>query len=371
MLFPHKEDPMDRPDPVKVIAEYLWLDGHAPTKNVRSKWKVIDGPVTKLGDVPDWQFDGSSTEQAPGDKSDCALKPVAFYPDPVRGAPHVLVMCEVMLASGKPHPSNTRAALRPLAELHASREPLFGIEQEYTLLASGRVAGWPKRHDAYPRPQGRYYCAVGAENVAGRALVEGHMRACLAAGLAYCGGNAEVLLGQWEYQIGAVGPLEAADHLWVARWLLERLGEDHGLTVTLDPKPVKGDWNGTGAHTNFSTVEMRAEGGIKAIEAACERLRARHGEHIALYGAGNEERLTGKHETCSIREFRWGVSDRGASIRIPLGTAKAGRGYLEDRRPAANADPYLVCAALLETVCGSPRRPGRKSRSRRTRRNGT
>jgi glutamine synthetase len=306
-----------------------------------------------LDDIPEWGFDGSSTGQAKGDKSDCALVPVAYYPDPTRGAPHILVMCEVMYADGKPHISNARARLRQVAYRHAKHKPLFGIEQEYVLLAKGRVAGWPSGHRSFPAPQGGYYCAVGAENVAGRALVEAHMKACLEAGLAYAGANAEVLLGQWEYQIGAVGPLDVCDQLWMARWLLERLGEDYGLSVSLDPKPVEGNWNGSGAHTNFSTKTMRAKGGIKVIEQACEKLRPRHKEHLAVYGAGNEKRLTGLHETRHIDSFEWGVSDRGASIRIPLATAKKGRGYLEDRRPAANMDPYKVCAIMLETICGS------------------
>jgi glutamine synthetase len=333
----------------KIIAEYIWLDGN-DTPGLRSKAKVLDGPVKKPSQVPEWGFDGSSTNQAEGKSSDCALVPVALARDPIRGGKNVLVMCEVMNADGSVHKSNTRAALRALAEKHAGLDPWFGIEQEYTLLVGGRPAGWPKK--GFPRPQGPYYCAVGATNVAARALVERHLKACLKAGLEVCGVNAEVLLGQWEYQVGPLGPLAVADQLWLARWLLERLGEEHGIAVTLAPKPVKGDWNGTGAHTNFSTEAMRAKGGLKEIERACKKLGKRHDAHIAVYGADNHERLTGKHETCDIKTFRYGVSDRGASIRVPLATSKKGRGYLEDRRPAANMDPYRVCAAILETVCG-------------------
>lgn len=333
----------------RIKAEYLWLDGGKPTAKLRSKTKILEGRVERLEDIPVWGFDGSSTEQAAGHSSDCLLKPVHYVPDPIRGGEHVLVMCEVLSPEGIPHVSNTRARLRELTEKTVAQEPWFGIEQEYTMMQNGKPLSWPK--DGYPRPQGDYYCGVGAEMVSGRALVEAHMEACLKAGLKFCGVNAEVMLGQWEFQIGPLPPLRMADELWIARWLMLRLGEDMGIEISLAPKPVLGDWNGTGAHTNFSTKAMRDAGGIAAVDAACRALRERHEAHIAAYGDGNEKRLTGKHETCSIHEFRYGVSDRGASIRIPIFTAKNGCGYLEDRRPAANADPYQVCAMLLETVC--------------------
>ncbi len=333
----------------RIKAEYLWLDGVKPTSKLRSKTKILEGVVGRLEDIPVWGFDGSSTEQAAGHSSDCLLKPVHYVPDPIRGGEHIIIMCEVLSPEGIPHVSNTRARLRELTEKTLVQEPWFGIEQEYTMMQGGKPLGWPK--DGYPRPQGDYYCGVGAEMVSGRALVEAHMEACLKAGLKFCGVNAEVMLGQWEFQIGPLPPLRAADELWIARWLMLRLGEDMGIEISLAPKPVMGDWNGTGGHTNFSTGAMRDPGGIAVIDAACRALGERHEKHIAVYGDGNEKRLTGKHETCSIREFRYGVSDRGASIRIPIFSAKNGCGYLEDRRPAANADPYQVCAIILETVC--------------------
>ena len=333
----------------KVKVEYIWMDGHQPTQKLRSKTKIIAGPVNSLSDIPDWGFDGSSTMQAAGEDSDCMLKPVSYIQDPIRGGDNLLAMCEVMNPDGSVHASNTRAHLRSVAEQYVDQESWFGIEQEYTFFQGRVPLGWPE--GGYPAPQGPFYCGVGADEVYGRDIVEEHLELCIEAGLEISGINAEVMPGQWEYQVGPLGPLDAADQLWLSRWLLYRIAEDYGVSATLHPKPVKGDWNGAGAHTNFSTKSMRAEGGLKVIEAACEALGNKHDDHIAIYGAHNEERLTGLHETCSIQDFRYGVSDRGASIRIPMATANDGYGYLEDRRPSANMDPYKVCAALIETTC--------------------
>lgn len=335
----------------KLMAEYIWIDGTKPTPALRSKIKVIDSEPRTATELPDWGFDGSSTYQAEGKKSDLMLRPVRMIPNPLRrDRKDLLVMCEVLMPDGTPHPSNTRAGLRRIAEQHTAHEAWFGLEQEYTLFKGGRPLGWPEH--GYPSPQGPYYCAVGSEVAFGRKLVEDHAEACLRAGLKLAGTNGEVMPGQWEFQIGPATAPGVADEVWLARWLLCRIGEDLGIGVSFLPKPVPGDWNGAGCHTNFSTRSMRAEGGMRVIEAAIDRLRGRHDDHIAVYGANNTERLTGLHETAPITEFRWGISDRGASIRIPLATANDGHGYFEDRRPAANCDPYQVCAILLETVCG-------------------
>lgn len=364
---------------VPLFAEYIWIDGTTPTAQLRSKTKVLhtdklpyDAEHSSF--FPEWGFDGSSTNQANGSKSDCALKPVAYYPDPIRGEGHFLVLCEVMNADGTPHPTNTRAKLREVLNMDRSitgemMNCLFGLEQEYTLFKGSRPLGFGEDR-RFPAAQGPYYCGVGADEVYGREMVEEHLKLCVDAGVLISGINAEVMPGQWEFQVGPLGPLAVADHLWIARWLLYRVGEKYGIHATLDPKPVPGDWNGAGMHTNFSTPAMMQDDpiqagidaltghdpkgpfGMAAIEAFCEEAGKHIQEHLAAYGDGIEMRLTGKHETCSYREFKWGVSDRTASIRIPMATAQQGHGYLEDRRPNGNADPYKVATVMLKTAFG-------------------
>ncbi len=338
---------------VGIKAEYIWIDGNEPTPNLRSKTKILDDDHSgELDDMPVWGFDGSSTNQATGDKSDCVLKPARVFPDPIRGGDSVLVMCEVMLVDGKPHPTNTRAAAARTAKKYKKHEPMFGIEQEYTMLKTDMSPlGFPD--GGFPAPQGPYYCGVGEYAITGRQIVEEHMDACLAAGINISGINAEVMPGQWEFQVGPVGLLEVSDELWVARWLLHRIAEDYGVVISIDAKPVKGDWNGAGAHTNFSTKEMREDGGMKYIEEGCKAIGAKADLHIKNYGAGVEDRLTGAHETQRYDQFSYGVSDRGASIRIPWQCAIDGKGYLEDRRPNGNMDPYTVARLMVDTVCSA------------------
>lgn len=322
--------------------EYLWLDGYKPEPNLRSKTKIVDSEPKSPEECPGWNFDGSSTQQAEGRSSDCLLKPVRLVKDPLRKNAS-LVMCEVLSPDGSIHPSNLRGTFEDDSDLW------LGFEQEYTLMKDGKPLGFPK--DGYPGPQGPYYCSVGYMNCVGRDLVEEHLDACLEAGLSVTGINAEVMKGQWEYQLFGKGAKKACDDVWITRYLLQRCAEKYGIVVELHPKPVKGDWNGSGMHTNFSTTPIREKGGEEFIKSICEKFRSQHEQHIAAYGSDNDQRLTGLHETQSIDKFSYGVSDRGSSIRIPIGTAQNGwKGYLEDRRPASNADPYKVTARILATL---------------------
>ncbi|KAJ8339465.1 hypothetical protein SKAU_G00362510 [Synaphobranchus kaupii] len=306
--------------------------------------------------IPEWDFDGSSTYQSEGSNSDMYLIPVRMFRDPFTRDPNKLVLCEVLKYNRKPAEHNTRFTCRKLMEAVQDFRPWFGMEQEYTLLGmDGHPYSWPQ--GGFPRSQGPYYCSVGADRAFGRDIVESHYRACMYAGVRIYGTNGEVMPSQWEFQVGTCEGIEMADHLWMARFLLHRVCEDFGVTATLDPKPMKGDWNGSGCHTNFSTEAMREEGGMKVfhrhIEEAIEKLKNSHSYHIRRYdprgGEDNKRRLTGQHETASIECFSAGVANRGASVRIPRQVGKEGRGYLEDRRPAGNCDPYVVTEAIVRT----------------------
>ncbi|ACU64611.1 glutamine synthetase beta-grasp domain-containing protein [Chitinophaga pinensis] len=326
--------------------EYIWLDGYQPTQSLRSKTKIEKEFSGKLEDLPMWSFDGSSTKQAPGGSSDCLLKPVFFVKDPQRKNAY-LVMCEVLEANGKPHATNGRATIED-----DDNDFWFGFEQEYFLWNpnNNKPLGFPD--NGYPSPQGQYYCSVGTNNAFGRDIVEEHLDVCIEAGLNVEGINAEVAAGQWEFQIFAKGAKEAGDQIWIARYLLERIGEKYGVSINWHCKPLGTlDWNGSGMHANFSNTLLRTAGDKAVYDKVCEAFRPVVSEHIDVYGADNHLRLTGLHETASIHDFSYGVSDRGASIRIPVATVERGwKGYLEDRRPNSAADPYKVAARIIKTV---------------------
>ncbi|KAI8629861.1 hypothetical protein F5Y19DRAFT_62259 [Xylariaceae sp. FL1651] len=118
------------------------------------------------------------------------------------------------------------------------------------------------------------------------------------------------------------------DHLWMAHFLLRRVAEEFGAKISLQPKPIPGDWKGASLHTNFSTEEMCLECGMKHIESA-------------------------RHETGAINKFSSGVANRGASIRIPRECAAKDYSYFEDRRPASNGDPCEISGIMMETIFGS------------------
>ena len=343
---------------MKLELEYIWIDGNTEEPKLRSKvmyLEKINADNMKPSELPEWSFDGSSTNQAIGESSDCILRPVRIYPNPFlveKPIEHGIsaswfVLCEVYDDNGKVHKTNSRA------DVSVNNELLYGFEQEYVILENGKPLGFPCCNNGYPKPQGDYYCGVG-NNVRGRKFAEEHAQYCIASGINITGTNAEVMLGQWEYQVLSHGTLRAGDDLWISRYILHRLAEEYNYEITLHPKPVQGDWNGSGLHCNFSDFIMR-HGRNETLRknhflSILMSLQERHHEHIKGYGTHNELRLTGNHETASINKFSWGYSDRGASIRIPVKVAKNWRGYLEDRRPASNADPYKIVKLIHDAI---------------------
>jgi len=324
------------------ILEYVWLDGD-DTPHLRSKIKVAQ---SWAGDFPIWNFDGSSTRQAPGDSSECLLKPVRSYQ---WDNDHYIVLCEVTNSDGSPHVSNARASLAHMKQQLELQAFWWGFEQEYFITKDRQPLGFPS--GGYPDPQGLYYCGVGGNQVRGRELVERHLKKCLSMGITLTGVNAEVAVGQWEFQCFAEDTLKSCDDLWISRYALYKLSEEYGCDIDIRPKPVAGDWNGSGCHTNFSNHRMRYAEDKNYFMNILDIMQERHEMHIGGYGEGNEDRLTGAHETQHISMFSWGVADRGSSIRVPSLTAAAGwKGYLEDRRPASNCDPYKVTKLIVDAV---------------------
>jgi len=334
------------------MAEYVWIGGATTTGgfDLRSKTKTLPSKPGSISDLPIWNYDGSSTGQAPGTDSEVLLKPARIYADPFRGGDNIMVMCETLTPKMVPIPTNTRAAAEELFSKNLAAKPWFGIEQEYTLFEKdGRTPlGWPT--GGYPGPQGPYYCSAGTDVAFGRSVMEAHYKACLFSGVMIAGTNGEVMPGQWEYQVGPCEGIQSGDDLWMSRYLMIRVCELQGINVSFDPKPIPGDWNGAGCHTNYSTERMRAAGGYTEIIAAIEKLGKKHAEHIEVYGEGNNRRLTGAHETAPIDKFSYGVANRGASVRIPRTAEAEGCGYFEDRRPASNMDPYVVTSKIFKTT---------------------
>ena len=334
---------------MKVVLEYVWLDGYKPEPNLRSKVKIVEYELIKnlkIEDFPIWNFDGSSTNQAETGKSDCLLNPVRIYisKDFPLEKSVIYVFCEVMDSDNIPHKSNYRSPLNEEQE-----DLWFGFEQEYFIYneTGGNVLGHDRR---LLEGQGKYYCGVG-HNVVGRDFVEEHLNMCLDHKIDITGTNAEVALGQWEYQVFSKGKLKGGDDLWMSRYFLYKISEKYGYHIELHPKPlIYGEWNGSGLHTNFSNDRMRNKGGYDYFLSIFNSFGSRHQEHIKAYGSNNHLRLTGDFETQSIDTFSWGVSDRGASIRVPQDTAKEWKGYVEDRRPGSNANPYKIIKEIVTSL---------------------
>ena len=321
--------------------EYIWLDGSEEMPQLRSKTRVFsEKTLGEIGELPDWSFDGGSTQQGDLKDSDRILKPVRLYRNPFSEG-NYMALCEVLNPDLTPHDTNTRAQLR---DINPDKNVWFGFEQEYTLTD-------PLGKPLVPEDivQGDFYCGVGAGRVIGRLVSEEHLENCDKAGIVLFGTNAEVMISQWEFQTNPGSALVICDVLWMARYILERGTEKFNMRASYHPK-LYSALNGAGCHVNVSTSKTRDEGGVAVIEGLMKSLEDNHEAHMEVYGSGNELRLTGEHETSDYNKFTWGVGDRGASVRVPAHVHSEGRGYFEDRRPAATCDPYLVTSKLLGTL---------------------
>jgi len=322
------------------ICEYIWIDGRG---GLRSKTKIINSVVTDWRMLPIWNYDGSSTNQANADgNTEVLLKPVKVCRDPLHKYNGLLVLCETFDQYDNPLSTNYRHNAENLFSKAPDLEPWFGIEQEYDINFDGDSK-------SITNGDGLHYCGVSTDNRE-RLIVEEHMIACINADLTLSGINAEVATRQWEFQIGPVEGIDAADQTYIARFLLERIAEKHGARICYFPKPTP-DANGKGCHINFSTKSMRDEGGIDEIMTCMDKLAAKHDAHIEVYGENNHLRLTGKHETSSMDAFTYGKGTRNTSVRIPNQTVRDGYGYFEDRRPAANVELYQATSKIFETCC--------------------
>ncbi len=335
---------------MKVIADYVWIDGDM---NLRSKTRVLEVQEWRnsLDDIPKWNYDGSSTNQAKGHYSEIILQPRRIFDCPFTDRigddmTGIIVMCDTYTPKGEPTTTNNRLKSKEIFDRHKDQKPWYGLEQEYFIFDS--ATNRPLYFDDCTK-QGKYYCSVGNMNAFGRDVSDLHLKYCLKSGIKISGTNAEVAPAQWEYQIGPVEGIDVCDQLWISRYILEKITESHHCYIVWHPKPLEGDWNGSGCHVNFSTERMRNENGLQQIYDAIIKLEHRHNEHMEVYGKDNDKRMTGAHETARFDSFTWGEGNRGASIRIGSDTVTDRCGYFEDRRPASNIDPYLVCSKILET----------------------
>lgn len=346
------------------VLEYIWIDPH---NNIRSKTRIVkknfsNNVFLNFSDIimNIWSFDGSSTGLASTSNSEITLSPVKYVPDPIRSKSFVdtstnlyhcyVVLCQCLDSNNLPIDCNSRFDSSLILKSCDSFKPWFGFEQEFVLYdsSSNLPLGWSS--SSGPAPQGNFYCGNGSKFVFGRHIIDQHLRICLEAGLDICGTNAEVMPGQWEFQIGPTLGIDAADQLWIARFFLIRLCEQFNVHVSFNPKPESsGDWNGSGLHTNFSCLQSRQDNGIDFIYSLLDKLSKTHKNDLLFYG-NNDQRLTGSFETSDPLTFSFGVGDRSASVRIPLHVAHSKKGYFEDRRPASDADPYLVSKCLCSSM---------------------
>ena len=337
-----------------MILEYVWIDGNF---KLRSKYMTLNIDHISLEKIPLWNYDGSSTNQGDTENSEVILSPKSYYKNPFfPTVESYLVMCDTYnrneVGDLIPTFTNNRYFSNIIFNKSLQEIPWFGIEQEYFMMGKNNYPIINSSPSSLLKEQGDYYCGVGANNISFRKLAEKHYTYCLYSELSISGINAEVAPSQWEYQIGPVEGIWAGDQLWISRYILQKLGEEFDVVISFTPKPLVSPWNGSGLHTNFSTLKTRIAGGLDLLLKYIEKLSKKHLEIMEKgYYGDNSQRLTGLCETSSLTSFTYGIGTRNTSVRIPKQVYINHCGYLEDRRPASDADPYLVTGIIFDVCC--------------------
>lgn len=347
---------LDQPDDA-VFCTYVFVDG--TLERTRCKTRTLDFEPKSAEECPEWTFCALASYQWPdaGPKSEAYLSPVALFRDPFLKGRNKLVLCEVLQHDRSPMKTNTRRSCLNAMNKAKDQQPWFGIEQEYVVTEKdGHPVDWPRDAKHKIKALGPYCYGVGADVTSGRYISDAHYKACTYAGVKMAGTNCEGVLSQWEYQVGPLEGVDAADHLWMSRYILDRVAEDFGVLVSLDPMPYPpGNWLGSAMHTNFSTKAMRSDGGVSAIRAAIEKLKSNADADLAKYDTArvkrNKLRVGSGMYTTPLEQFTADECSKEVSVRIPRTVVDAGKGYLEERRPGGNADPYTVCETIVRTVC--------------------
>ena len=324
--------------------EYIWLDSDYEfrTKTKVFPYKYDTMPV--LEDIPIWNFDGSSTGQAPSDGiTEVILKPVCLTQNPFIGENSYLVLCQTMNSYNEPIETNKcYEAMKLLKSPDVENlEIWFGVELEFFFES---IEG-----KDYMGPQGKYYCGLGQVDYNERKIMETLVKYCQKANIPISGFNQEVAPHQWEYQIGPINATWAPHGVYLSRYILDRISEMFDKRTIWHPKPYSGDYNGSGCHVNMSSQLTRDDEGLTHIYKVLKVIEADHTNFIENYtGKNNNLRLTGAHETSDPFKFTYSEGGRGSSIRIPTQVMSDGYGYFEDRRPGSSINYYETLAKYAE-----------------------
>jgi glutamine synthetase len=315
----------------KVIAEYIWMD---KKNNFRSKSRTLDirnQSDIEIDNLPKWNYNGVLCGQS---ENNVILTPVAVFMCPFRGQNSILVLCETYKENGEPMSNNYRQNAVKIFNDNKEIEPMFELEQDYFIINpnNNKPLGFPI--SGYPEPEGDYFCSIGTLNNFGRKIADLHYKLCLVAGVNIYSISANVAPGQWKFQIGQCNGIEAGDHMMIARYILDRIGELNNVCIDYSEKPVQGNWNHSKCCVNYSTRHMRRglgdKRGIDFITDAIKKLKKNNDDYVNILNYNTDTNM-----------------DMNNFITIPNEVNVKECGYFEDKRPPANINPYLLTSTIL------------------------